>query len=134
MAKKKQSKKIAFVSGTDLECKGAGRTRKARKLPKGAPNVCFRVRSEESSRGKRHVAELFSGKTGRSLGFIGPHCTIVPTTDQAESSDNLNRMKTEWLLKNCLGVGWMGWDHVKPFKKSIKELEKKAHREKSPRT
>src|SRR3990170_4092804 len=117
MAKKR---KFTFVPATDLECKGSGRGRKARKLPKGAPNVCFKVRSEEGNYGKQHVAELFSGKTGQSLGFIGPNCSIVPTTAQAEFSDYLNRMNTEGLLVNCIGKGWRGRDYVKPFRKALK--------------
>jgi len=126
MVKKKRAKEPVFIPRTDLECKGSGRARKARKLPKGAPNVCFRIRSDEKDAwGKRHVAELFSGKTGRSLGFIGPGCTIVPTTAQAASSDYLNRMNTENLLKECLGKGWSGNDYVKPFKKALKKAEKK---------
>jgi hypothetical protein len=127
MAKKKRAKKSTFARGTDLECKGSGRARKARKLPKGAPNVCFRVRSDEKDAwGKRHVAELFSGKTGESLGFIGPSCTIVPTPAQAESSDHLNRMNTEDLLVNCIGKGWRRKDYVKPFKKALKEAQKQG--------
>jgi hypothetical protein len=114
-----------YIKSTDLECKGSGRSRKARRLPKGAPNVCYRVRSKDSGDGKRHFSEVFSGKTGQSLGFIGSGCTIVPSTDLAVSSDHLNRMNTEDLLRNCVGVGWTGKDHVKPFKKAIKEAEKK---------
>jgi hypothetical protein len=125
MAKKKRARKSTFTPPTDLECKGSGSARKARKLPKGAPNVCFRVRSNPSDDRHQHVAELFSGKTGQSLGFIGPSCTIVPTPAQAESSDYLNRLNTEYLLVNCIGRGWAGMEHVKPFKKALKEAQKK---------
>lgn len=114
-----------YIPSSDLECKGSGRTRKARRLPKGVPNVCYRVRSKESDHGKRNFAEVFSGKTGQSLGFIGAGCTIVPSTDQAISSDRLNRFNTEDLLRNCVGVGWTGKDLVKPFKKALKEAEKR---------
>jgi hypothetical protein len=126
MARKKRTRKSTFIGSSDLECKGSGSARKARKLPKGVPNVCYRVRDgEPDAWGKRHVAELFSGKTGQSLGFIGPSCTIVPTSAQAESSNKINRGNTERLLANCIGRGWWGKEHAKPFGKALKEAQKK---------
>lgn len=114
------------IPSNHLECLGAGADRKARKLPKGVPNVCYKIRSGQSDPwGKRHVAEIFSGKTGQSLGFIGPVCSIVPTPAQAESSNYLNKMNTEELLVGCLGVGWRGIDHAKGFKKEVKEALKR---------
>jgi hypothetical protein len=130
----KRTKK--YIQRSDFECRGSGRTRKARRLPKGVPNVCYVIRpGVKDAWGKRHVAELFSGKTGDSLGFIGPACSIVPTPAQAESSDHLNRMTTESLLRDCVGKGqtvpikWRGKDdgslRAKSFKKAIKEAQKK---------
>lgn len=122
------ARKRRFIQPRDLECTGVGRARKVRHRYPKLPNVCFKIRSEGKSTQKTHFAEVFSGKTGKSLGFIGPNCTVVSTSEQAVREDYLNKMNVEDKLRNCLGVGWSrtAREYTKPFKKALKDAEKKT--------
>lgn len=117
--------KSKSVPAPDFECVGSGRKRHARKLPKGSPNVCYRIRDAEPDPwGKRHAAEIFSGKTGESLGFIGPACTVVLDTAKAKTFDQLNNFQTKDLLRQCLGMGYQDKERVKAFKGEVKKALK----------
>lgn len=107
----------------DVACKGAGSARKpARKIP-GLPNVCYAIRPEGSGQDKTHATEVFSGKTGKSLGFIGPNCSLVPSRDQALKSDHLNRWNAENRLRECLLIESWNRKEVKRFRGQLKAAQ-----------
>lgn len=108
---KYKSSKLKFA---DFECKG--RTPKA-KNPYGA---CVRVRSEGTGYSKTHYAEIFSTKTGRSIGFVGPNCTIVKTPAHAERSDSLNKHNSQHALWWCLVLRAEDKEFRKRLKAAIK--------------
>lgn len=124
MARKRRKRR--FIPARDLECTGTGRARKVRRRYSDLPNFCFKIRSEGEAGAKTHFSEVFSGKTGKSVGFIGPNCTVVSTSEQAVRADYLNKMNVEDRLVNCVGAGWVGRTYSQSFKKALREAEKRT--------
>ncbi len=123
-------KKWKLIPNRDLECSGTGKARKPHKKHKSLLNVCFKVRKIPPARPgwgpqKDTVSEVFSGKTGKSLGFIGPDCTLVSSADQAVRSDYMNRYNTEGRLLNCMESNPWNRESAKRFRGAIKEGEKR---------
>jgi hypothetical protein len=88
--------KTGVILPRDMACKG-----RPPKSPAGFSS-CHRVRSEGQGTGKTYYTELFSTKTGKSVGFVGPDCRITLDPKLAERSNYLNRHNAEWAFRNCL--------------------------------
>jgi len=116
------------IISKDIACKGAGRARKpARKTP-GLPNVCYAIRPEGSGQDKTYATEVFSGKDGKSLGFVGPECSLVPSRDQAVKSNYLNRWNAENHLRDCMLLESWNRDRVKRFRGQLKAAQARPKR------
>lgn len=64
--------------------------------------VCGRVRGYGKGRkGIIYYTELFSTTTGKSLGFIGPDCTLVDSPAKAITFDARNKHKTVEGISQC---------------------------------
>lgn len=100
----------------DMACKG-----RPPKSPAGL-KVCHRVRSDGTGSEKTHYAEIFSTKTGKPVGYIGPGCTIVTDPKLALRGNYLNRHHADWALRDCL-IGF-GIGDNKKFKAALKKALK----------